>query len=345
MHLALLLMAQVVAGTPEAPRRQPQLAAAPGIVAMTYGSGNSVLFVRSTDAGQTLSDPVLVSDPVQLSLGMHRGPRIVIAGDAIVIAAVAGTKGGGSDGDLLAWRSLDGGRTWSGAKRLNDLEGSAREGLHGLASDGQGLIFAVWLDLRATGTRLYGALSRDGGATWSANQLVYESPSGSVCQCCHPTALVRDGRIYVMFRNVVDGARDMYRVRSDDLGKTFQKAEKLGTGTWPLEGCPMDGGSLTSQGDGGVVSVWRREGQVFLEGDKGTEKLLGTGQAPVVATGRRGLYAAWTSGKSVMMLEPGKATAAVVDEDGASPQLVAMPSGEVMAAWERHGSIVLRELP
>jgi len=57
-----------------------------------------------------------------------------------------------------------------------------------------------------------------------------------------------------------------------------------------------------------------------------------------------GYYAAWTSRKSVMLLEPGETTAAI-EEEGASPQLVTMPSGEVTAGWERHGAIVLRKLP
>jgi hypothetical protein len=59
-----------------------------------------------------------------------------------------------------------------------------------MATGGNGLIFTTWLDLRAQGTRLYGSTSTDGGATWSPNALVYESPSGSVCECCHPSAAV-----------------------------------------------------------------------------------------------------------------------------------------------------------
>ena len=49
-----------------------------------YGAGNAVYFARSEDAGKTFSPPVKVAEPKALMLGMHRGPRIVIAGDAIV---------------------------------------------------------------------------------------------------------------------------------------------------------------------------------------------------------------------------------------------------------------------
>src|SRR5581483_10651378 len=200
------------------------------------------------------------SDRGVLSLGMHRGPRIALVGKTIVISAVVGERGKGADGDLLAWRSLDNGNTWSEGVRINDVPAAAREGLHGMASDGKDLLFATWLDLREKGTRLYGSISRDGGATWSSNVLVYASPSGSVCQCCHPSAVIApNGRISVMFRNELNGARDMYVVSSVDGGRSFTAAEKLGTDTWILNACPMDGGGITFDPNGQIATVWRRE--------------------------------------------------------------------------------------
>ena len=283
--VALLLSIQIAPEVPAVPNRQPQLAARPGLLVMTYGAGNSIYFVCSTDDGKTLNKPVLVSSSGKISLGMHRGPRIALTQDAIVISAVSGAKGGGADGDLVAWRSTDEGVTWFDAARVNDVEGSAREGLHAMASDGKGFIFATWLDLRGKGTKLYGATSTDGGATWSSNRLVYESPSGSICECCHPTALVHGGKVYVMFRNQVAGARDLYVIRSDDQGASFQKAERQGSGSWQLNACPMDGGSLAIQKDGSPLSIWRRDGNVFLSGASNMEKMVGKGKNPIVATG------------------------------------------------------------
>ena len=61
------------------------------------------------------------------------------------------------------------------------------------------------------GTKLYGARSRDGGVTWSKNVLIYESPDGTICQCCHPSAAFDPGgQVLVMWRNCLGGARDMY---------------------------------------------------------------------------------------------------------------------------------------
>src|SRR5207248_4727718 len=176
----------------------------------------------------------------------HRGPRVAITPSAIVISAVTATKmPPGTDGDLKAWRSTDGGKTWSEGGRINDAVASAREGLHTMTAGADGLLFAAWLDDRAKTKKLYGAVSKDSGLTWSKNMLVYESPSGTICQCCHPTALIdAKGAIHVMWRNALEGARNMYVATSTDGGATFHGVEKQGTGNWMLEACPMDGGGL-----------------------------------------------------------------------------------------------------
>ena len=57
---------------------------------------------------------------------------------------------------------------------INDVPGAPTEGLHALASDAKGQLFAAWLDKRGgQGTKLYGARSTDGGATWSKNVMIY----------------------------------------------------------------------------------------------------------------------------------------------------------------------------
>src|SRR5260370_1332262 len=133
---------------------------------------------------------------------------------------------------------------------INDAPAAAREGLHSMVAGG-GLLFATWLDDRAQGKRLYGATSKDAGLTWSKNVEVYESPSGTICQCCHPTALIDgNGVIHVMWRNALDGNRDMYVAHSKDGGVSFGRARKLGEGSWELNACPMDGGGLAIDAQG-----------------------------------------------------------------------------------------------
>lgn len=317
--------------------RQPQLAAAEGQVAMVFGAGRSVYFSDSPDGGVTFSAPVKVADTGVLMLGRHRGPRLAILKDSLVISAVV-------DGDLRTWRSTDRGSNWSAGAPINDLPNSAREGLHAMASLPGGGLFAVWLDMRAKGTRLYGATSADGGKTWSKNELVYESPGGTICTCCHPSLAVDgDGRISVMFRNALDGSRDLYLVSSKD-GRRFETAQKVGAGTWKLQACPMDGGGVSVL-DGHIVTAWRRESDIFLAQPSQAEVRIGPGKDVAVAQTKDGIYIVYTIDGAVEAVLPGTSKRRRIAAEGAFPSLVTLAGRQVLAAWETKTGIEWTRLP
>ncbi len=325
------------AGAPEL--HQPQLAAAHGQVALVYGSGSTIYFAGSADGGKSFSPAVKVGETGALMLGRHRGPRVAILSDAIVITAIAGTGH-----ELLAWRSTDGGKSWQSAGRINDVPGAAREGLQAMAADAHDNVFAAWLDLREKGTRLYGARSTDAGRTWSKNEPIYAPPDGTICECCDPSLAIDErGGIWAMWRNAVGGARDLYLSHSTD-GAHFSSAQKLGKGTWILEACPMDGGALAIE-RGQPVSAWRRASEVFLASPGQAESRLGEGKDVAMAVGAKGPYVAWVTDKGLQIHAPGAAAARKVSDDGAYPNLVSLPDGAVLAAWEEKGSIRVERLP
>lgn len=347
---------QLASPSPEAPYREPQLASSPQTVVLTFGSGKGIFVATSADRGRNFSKPVLVADLQVLPLGRHRGPRVAISQGTLVVTAVAGqTEATGahahglpSDGDLLAWRSSDGGKTWSKAVRVNDVPAAPREGLHTLTADGQGNLFAAWLDLRGgpdkKGTRLYGAYSKDSGATWSPNVLLYESPEGGICECCHPSALFsRDAQsgstsLEVMWRNWLGGSRDFYLIRSN-TGGPFSKPEKLGQGTWKINACPMDGGGIARDGNR-TVTAWRREGEVFLAEPGRAEIKMGEGKDVAVAAGRGEVHSVWIKGTQLLSYRDGKIE--VLADDAAFPNIAALPEGGTLTAWESKGSIMVR---
>jgi BNR repeat-like domain len=319
------------------PYKQPQVAISGDQAAITWGMGNAVLFAKSTDGGRTFGAPVTVSEAGVISLGMHRGPRIAMTPSSIVITSIYGDKGKGADGDLLAFRSSDGGRTWSKGVRVNDQPAAAREGLHAMAVDGN-FLYAVWLDDRNGGKSLYGAASTDGGATWSANREIYRSPEGHICECCHPSVVVGGGgkQIYAMFRNWLGGSRDFYLAESKDGGRGFT-TRKLGEGTWPLNACPMDGGGLILD-DHGPLSVWRRESTVFLDRPGSKEIEIGPGKNAAIA----GHIVVW-SAPDGLRLKRGTAESTVLDPSGAYPAAASDGHNSVVV-WEANGRIAVRAL-
>ncbi len=310
-----------------------------GSLYIAYGAGNVLYCSVSRTGGASYAVPVRIGQAGILSLEMRRGPRIAVSGKFVVVSAVYAQQGKGRDGELLAWRSGDGGKTWQGPARVNDTPAAAREGLHAMAASADGKTVAcTWLDLRGKGTQIYLSLSRDGGATWSKNTRVYTSPDGTVCECCHPSlSWGPKGELFVMWRNWLNGSRDMFITRSGDGGTSFLPARKLGGGTWPLNACPMDGGSLTVAPNGTVTTIWRRDKYLFACEPGGTETLVGRGQQGWNAATTRGLYAVWLWGRpgQLMTRLPGEKIARVIAEGANDPVVATTPSGRgaVVVAW------------
>lgn len=250
----------------------------------------------STDGGATFAPAVKAATVPSLMLGMRRGPRIAAHGDTLTITVVGA--------ELMAFRSIDAGRTWIGPVTINDVSKSAREGLHDLAVSPNGTLFATWLDLRNGKMELWCAESRDAGQTWSTNEQVYRSPDKSICECCHPTALFdEEGNLAVMWRNSIEGSRDMWMTTRPKGAAKFSAAQKLGEGTWKINGCPMDGGEIVALGGGNFGAVWQRNGEVFISRGEGAEMNLGKGKQPVaIHTGNRPPLVIWQLGADLMAL-------------------------------------------
>lgn len=317
--------------------QQPRVAVdTAGHIYVAFGAIEDIYVCKSVDEGKTYTAPVKVGHVSKLALGMRRGPRIVANENSVVVTAISHESG-----NLMAWRSDDGGETWSRPTDINDQPNIAREGLHGMAIGPDGLVFCTWLDLRNDRTQIYGASSQDGGKTWSENRRVYASPSGTVCECCHPSVAISDvGIIYVMWRNVLDGNRDMFLAKSEDSGQTFGIAKKIGLGSWKLNACPMDGGDLTVATDGEPLTVWRRNQQIFATdvGARMRERLLGSGEQPSIAANANAHYLVWISrrGGELLLSTPKSNTPIRLAEPAVDPIITALRSvdGPVVVVWE-----------
>jgi hypothetical protein len=334
-----------IAPAPEfSPARQPHVAIAPtGAILVTFGVGNAVYLAKSGDGGRSFTPPVKVAEQGVLALGKRRGPRVAATTTSICVAAICGSLGRGKDGDLLAWKSADGGKNWSAATPVNRVPGSAREGLFDLAAAADGRLFCVWLDLRAGQAQVYGALSSDSGVTWGENQLVYDPPIGGVCPCCQPSARFDDqGRIHVMWRNNLSDDRDMFLASSADDGRTWNAPHKLGSGTWHLRACPMDGGGLAIDRGGSVHTIWRRNQTLYRCVDGKPEESLGTGEQGRAARGPDGVYFTWITRRpgTLLVLPPNVEQPIRLAENAADPEIVARPDGRgaVVVVWEESTS-------
>lgn len=140
-----------------------------------------------------------------------------------------------------------------------------------------------------------------------------------------------------MFRNAMNGSRDMYIAHSVD-GLRYGTPQKSGAGTWKIEACPMDGGGLVID-HGQPVAAWRRDKDVFLARYGQAETRIGSGHDISVVSGPKGIYVAWTGEHGLEILRPGAVKAAPLSPNGGFVNLITLPDGSLLAAWELEGAI------
>ncbi len=175
--------------------------------------------------------------------------------------------------------------------------------------------------------KIYLSSSSDGGKTWSKSKMIYKSPDGSVCECCKPSIVSdHDGNITVMFRNKLNGSRDLHFTTSDDGGKTFLIPEKLGSGTWKINGCPMDGGDLIVNNRGELNTIWKRKGDIFMSNSSSSEEKIGVGKSPSIATYDEKTYLVFSQGDAIISTTPDNLSPTKIGT-GSSPKVIALKNG------------------
>lgn len=308
-------------------------------IKVVFGQGEEIFYTTSKDEGKSFTKPQRVGKQPKLALGMTRGPQIITTRDFTVIAAAAHM------GKIMAYRLKNEDTKWSEPINILNKDTTAKEGFVALATGKDNNVYAVWLDLRlGNQNNIFSASSADGGKTWSENRLVYKSPGGSVCPCCRPSITADEkGNVYIMFRNEVDGARDMYMAHSKDGGKSFNTARKLGMGTWSLKACPMDGGAVAMNANGKVGTTWRRENSIYYAEPGTMEQKIGEGRASSLVKTLKGNYIVWQQGNNIVAQMPNQLGPEIIGT-GIYPRLTALANQKVLSVWEMDGKILAKIL-
>ena len=299
------------------------------IIHLVYGSGDSIMYTFSKN-GTSFTSPAVIAVLPGLFASAMRGPQIAATDNGIIVTACT------NKGNIFSYKKTTTGG-WSKAKKVNDVNESAKEALMALSADGEN-VFAVWLGVKSPeGQNVYGAKSIDGGSTWQRNIIVYASPDSTVCECCKPSVAVKGNNVYVMFRNRLNGNRDLYITKSSNGGKSFENAQKLGNGSWKLNGCPMDGGGLAVNKNGEIQTVWRREGKIYADVPGSPEKEIGEGRGCTLETVNGTNVYAWTeNGEVVLMNVHGQKK---ILGKGSQPVLKALNNDHVICVWENENQI------
>ncbi len=342
-HLILLVLATATQPQGAMQLREgssPQLAMdTRGTIRMIFGRGDTVFSATSRDQGASFGPGEIVGIVRGMHLGNTRGPVLASSRTRSLVAATD------KDGNTHLFQLDHRTNAWTRqAWTLNTVAASAPEGLGTLAADTTDTFYATWLDYRESKqTHIYFAKVEAASATAPVNQRIYASPDGHVCECCRPSVVASGRYVAVMFRNWLGGNRDMYLLMSNDNGKTFGSAEKLGVGSWKLDACPMDGGAVALAASGRATSVWRRELDVYYTSAGSREMRVGTGRNPMLSQSAGVTHIVWQDGTQIKLKTLPRSIETVVGE-GRLPQILATPNGGAVVAWERDGRVYYRKM-
>jgi len=325
-------------GTGLAKGNQPQVSVdEKGTLHIIFGRGDEIYNSASFDNGTSFSFPVLVAKVPGMHLGMSRGPQLASSKRYSVATAMD------KSGNIHWFRLNNLSGKWQNMGLINDVAGSAPEGLMHIAADNDDHFYAVWLDIR-TGkhNQIYFSALSPGADKWSENKLIYQSPDGHVCECCQPHIAVNGKEVAIMFRNWLNGSRDLYLTVSHNNGASFSPVEKLGANTWKLNGCPMDGGGL-SIGHSAVATTWQRQGQIYYCQPGQPEKFIGNGRGSSVVYTRSKTFVAYQSQDSLKLVNVQENKVEMVGK-GQFIKLAALPDKQLLCVWEDDDQIFFRKL-
>lgn len=315
---------------------QPQMSVdAMGIIRLVYGHENMIFYSISTDNGTSFSKPIVIAKVNEMHLGMTRGPQLASSKDYSIVTAMD------KKGNIHSFQLDHKTDNWSERKNVNDVEGSAPEGLMSLTADAANNFYAVWLDLREDKNNKIAFSTWTKGNSWSENRIIYKSPEKTVCECCKPSVAVKGKMVSLMFRNWINGSRDLYLVASSDGGIEFGTPTKLGNGTWKLKGCPMDGGGISIDKNNVVHTVWQREGTVYYDQPGQSEARISAGRSCNLF-GNETLFVTWQEGAQIygQPLNGNKINIG----DGTAVTIVQLKDKALLATWEKDGKILSRKL-
>lgn len=218
-----------------------------------------VMFIRSTDLGETFSAPLEIAR----SSGDAFEPEISVDRDDAINVVWEDKRTGVSA--IMFTRSTDQGRTFSEPKRVSTGEGDATEG-H-IATDGGGNIHVVWVDKSKGDAQAFYSRSTDQGQTFSTPLDVSNDPGASVLK---PVVTTFESTVYVAYQNERPGNKQVFLAKSENGGVEFSNRVRVSRADNNVPGGRAHSPAMVVDGKGKLHIAWidssiigRDEGLLF----------------------------------------------------------------------------------
>jgi hypothetical protein len=219
-----------------------------GLLAGRFGERDGIAYLRSTDGGNTWSEPRFLDRSGEAPVLSKRGndARLAVSGRRIVAIWQARGELPGT-GPLVVAASEDGGRTWRRGRNPAVGDPLNNQSYPALTAGSDGFFHLVWLDDREENGNTQGlryARSSD-GLHWRGQTTL----DPAVCTCCWTRiGTLPDRSIAVLYRDA--DPHDMRLLRGSSNGRGWLDVGPVGIAGWHFTGCPHCGGGLVATGTG-----------------------------------------------------------------------------------------------
>jgi hypothetical protein len=335
------------------------------------GEQAHVVLRRSPDDGRHWDRTVRVTaKPEPVSADGENRPKLAFGRHGEMFVSWTSPTSAHYTGDIHFSRSLDGGKSWSAPAVVHHDRQLITHRFESLIVDGEGRVWAVWVDKRDVaaaeaaqrsyaGAAIYYSYSEDRGATWHGDFRLAEH----TCECCRIAVSTDEkGRAAVMWRHVFppnerDHAYAVLEPGHDPV------VERVTFDHWRVDACPHQGPGLTIAPNGTRHAVWFTQvedrGRVFYgqPGAKAPRALRslpeGASHADVAVAGDTVAIAwkrfdgqvtrveSWISRDGGQRFVAGPTLESAADSD--QPRLVSA-AGKMLLVWRRSNDVAVERL-
>jgi hypothetical protein len=209
------------------------------------GAQKQVVFVRSTDLGETFSAPFDVSR----SSGDAFDPKLAVGSDDGINVAWEDTAPGVSV--VMFARSTDHGETFSTPLRVSKGEGRATEA--NVFTGNAGNIFVTWVDESGGDAQAFFSRSTDSGATFSDPVNVSQNPGAEI----HKPVITASGdTVYLAFQDDKRGDKQVFLAKSTNAGLNFSAPTQVSRSNNDVQGGRAHSPAMVVDGKGVLHIVW-----------------------------------------------------------------------------------------
>ncbi|MBN1444650.1 MAG: exo-alpha-sialidase [Candidatus Omnitrophica bacterium] len=211
------------------------------------GTYNSIYSNCSTDGGATWETAQLL-ETADYNADY---PQVAISGDKVV---AVWPQSDGTDDNIYARYSTDGGATWETAQLLETADYDADDPQVAMSGD---KVVAVWYQRSGSYASIYSNYSTDGGATWETAQLLETADYDAY----YPQVAMSGDKVVAVWRQSDGTYNNIHARYSTDGGATWETAQLLETANYDAESpqVAMDGNKVAAvwlQSDGSSVSIY-----------------------------------------------------------------------------------------